>query len=296
VLITAGSQEALYLSLMTLVNEGDEVLLPDPGFVAYPAIVRMAGGIPVYYRLPAASGFGFDAADFSSKLTPRTKVVVIISPSNPTGRALSPADLAAMAEALHGHTAFVISDEIYRDLYFGRERPGTISDLHQRTLVIGGLSKSLSMTGWRLGWLCGPEEVVSAARLLHGYVVTCASTVSQKAALAAWSDAAQAAQAGMRNTLRLRRDALLQSISEVLQLRCVVPDGAFYCMMEVRRYGPCWQVAEAILKGGVITVPGTAFGPEGEGFLRLSFSADVPILHEAVARMHTVLAGLPVSC
>ena len=291
VLITAGSQEALFLSLMSLVNEGDEVLLPDPGFVAYPAIVRMAGGTPTYYRLPASTNFGFDAEDFSRKLTPKTKVVVSISPSNPTGRALSAEDMNSMAGALDGHSAYLISDEIYRDLYFGEERPGTISDRYSRTLVIGGLSKSLSMTGWRLGWLCASEEVINAARLLHGYVVTCASTVSQKAALVAWGNEAQAAQCRMRETLRRRRDFLLQLVAEELGLRCVVPDGAFYCMMDVRACGPSWQVAEAILKGGVITVPGVAFGPGGEGFLRLSFSADLPILREGVERMRAVLAS-----
>ncbi|HYP54299.1 MAG TPA: aminotransferase class I/II-fold pyridoxal phosphate-dependent enzyme, partial [Pyrinomonadaceae bacterium] len=153
VVVTAGSQEALYLALLTLVDEGDEVLLPDPGFVAYPTIVRMAGGTPVFYKLPASSDFEFDAEDFRRRLTPRTRAVVLISPSNPTGRTLSAEDLAAMAAALEGSGAYLVSDEIYRELYYTTERPPSASDFYPRTLVVGGLSKSLSMTGWRLGWL-----------------------------------------------------------------------------------------------------------------------------------------------
>ena len=123
VIITAGSQEALYLLLMTLVDEGDEVLLPDPGFVAYPTIVRMAGGVPVFYHLPAAQDFGFDPAEFRRHVTPRTRVVICTSPSNPTGRALSNNDLAAMADALRGSHAYAISDEIYRDIYYTTDKP-----------------------------------------------------------------------------------------------------------------------------------------------------------------------------
>ena len=197
VIITAGSQEALYLALMTLVDEGDEVLIPDPGFVAYPTIVRMAGGVPKFYKLPAARDFAFDVEDFRRQLTPRTKVVVCISPSNPTGRVLAREELAAMAEALEGTGVYVVSDEIYRDLYFTDERPASVSEFRaERAVVIGGLSKSMSMTGWRLGWLCGDADVVRSALVLHGYTTTCASTVSQKAALAAWTDEAAAARAG----------------------------------------------------------------------------------------------------
>ncbi|PYS77470.1 MAG: hypothetical protein DMF66_09745, partial [Acidobacteria bacterium] len=191
VVITAGSQEALYLVLMTLVEEGDEVLIPDPGFVAYPTIVRMAGGTPKFYPLPAARGFDFDAGEFRRQLSPRTKVVVCISPSNPTGRVLARDELDAMAGVLEGTGIYVVSDEIYRELYFTDERPASVSEFRaERTLVIGGLSKSMSMTGWRLGWLGGDADVVKSALVLHGYTTTCASTVSQKAALAAWTDEA----------------------------------------------------------------------------------------------------------
>ena len=290
VVVTAGSQEALYLALLTLVDEGDEVLIPDPGFVAYPTVVRMAGGTPRFYRLPAAADFAFDADEFRRRLTPRTKAVVCISPSNPTGRVLSRAELAGMAAALEGSGAYVVSDEIYRDLYFGGERPASVSEFRaERTLVIGGLSKSMSMTGWRLGWLCGDADVVRSALVLHGYTTTCASTVSQKAALAAWTQEAAAARADHRRTFRRRRDHLLGLLSNELGLRAVEPEGAFYAMVDVSAHGDSMSVAERLLEHLVITVPGSAFGAEGEGFLRVSFCADLPALEEGVRRMKGAL-------
>lgn len=293
VIITAGSQEALYLALMTLVEEGDEVLLPDPGFVAYPAIVRMAGGTSVFYRLPSARDFSFDIEDFRRRLTPRTRAVVAISPSNPTGRTLSAGDLSLMAGALSQSRAYVISDEIYRELYYGKDeqRPASMSAHYERTIVISGLSKSMSMTGWRLGWMCGDEAVIKAALVLHGYVTTCASTVSQKAALAAWTDEAEQARREHRRIFGERRDYLLDMIRSRLDLKAVTPDGAFYTMVDVSRYGSSMAVAEALLAHGVITVPGSAFGKEGEGYLRISFCAELPALAEGVRRMEEALAG-----
>jgi aspartate/methionine/tyrosine aminotransferase len=290
VIITAGSQEALYLALMVLVEEGDEVLLPDPGFVAYPTIVRMCGGVPVFYRLPAARDFAFDAEDFRRRLSPRTKAVVAISPSNPTGRTLSLGDLSAMGDALKPYRAYTISDEIYRELYYTESRPASLSEHCERTIIIGGLSKSMSMTGWRLGWMCGDEAVIKSALILHGYVTTCACAVSQKAALAAWSDEAEEARARHRSIFRERRDYLLELIASRLGLRACAPDGAFYTMVDVSRYGTSMRVAEAMLAHGVITVPGSAFGAEGEGFLRISFCADRPALLEGVRRMGEALS------
>lgn len=291
IIITAGSQEALYLALLTLVDEGDEVLLPDPGFVAYPTIARMAGGEPVYYRLPAARGFAFDADDFRRALTPRTKVVVCISPSNPTGRVLSKSDLSAIGDALKDHGAYLISDEIYRELYYDT-RPESASSFYDRTIVIGGLSKSMSMTGWRLGWIGGDEAIINSALVLHGYVTTCASTVSQKAGLASWTDEAEQARAGFRGIFFERQKHLLQLIASELKLRAVAADGAFYTMLDVSEYGDSMKVANALLEEGVITVPGSAFGSEGQGFLRVSFCADLEVLSEGVKRMKRGLSKL----
>jgi len=292
VIVTAGSQEALYLALLTLVDEGDEVLLPNPGFVAYPTIVRMAGGVSNFYCLPSDKDFSFDIEDFRRALTPRTKVVVCISPSNPTGRALSTNDVRALADAVKDHGAYLISDEIYRELYYAEERPESASSYYDRTIVISGLSKSMSMTGWRLGWMAGDPSVIQSALVLHGYVTTCASAVSQKASLVAWSDEAELARASFRKTFKVRRDHLLGLIDSELGLRAVTPDGAFYTMVDVSKFGSSMKVAEALLAERVITVPGSAFGSESEGFLRVSFCADLDALTEGVRRMKVALASL----
>ena len=291
VIVTAGSQEALYLALLSIVDEGDEVLLPNPGFVAYPTIVQMAGGKAVFYELPAVEDFSFDIESFRRALTPRTRAVVCISPSNPTGRVLSIEDLAAIADALKDHDAYLISDEIYRELYYDPERPASATSFHDRTIVISGLSKSVSMTGWRLGWICGEPSVIKTALVLHGYVTTCASAVSQKASLAAWSDEAESARAFFRQTFKTRRDHLLDLIKTQLDLRAVTPDGAFYTLVDVSKYGSSMEVAEALLQERLITVPGSAFGSQGEGYLRVSFCAHLDALSEGVKRMRKAFAA-----
>ena len=294
VIVTAGSQESLYLILRTLVEEGDEVLIPNPGFIAYPMITRMVGGRAITYRLPAENDFGFDLEDFKGKLSPRTKVVICISPSNPTGRALTREELQGMAEAVEtsGSSAFIVSDEIYRELYYTPERPASISEFYPRTIVVSGLSKSMRMTGWRIGWLAGEEAVIKAALVLHGYVVTCASSISQKAALAAWTDEAAASRAEMRAIFHRRRDHLLGLLGNGLGLRSVAPDGAFYTMVDVSRFGDELRVAEAGLEHGVVTIPAAAFGSESKGFLRISFCADEDRLSEGVRRLGEALKSL----
>lgn len=294
IIVTAGSQESLYLILRTLVEEGDEVLLPNPGFIAYPMITQMVGGRAVTYQLPAGNDFGFDVEDFKKRLTSRTKVVICISPSNPTGRALSTGDLKDMADAVaaSGSNAFIVSDEIYRELYYSPERPASISEFYPRTIVVSGLSKSMRMTGWRIGWLAGDEAVMRAALVLHGYVVTCASSVSQKTALAAWTEEAAVSRAEMRAIFHRRRDHLLGLLREQLGLRCITPEGAFYAMVDVSAYGDDLKVAEAGLEQGVVTIPAAAFGTESKGFLRVSFCADEKRLSEAVWRLGEALKSL----
>jgi aspartate/methionine/tyrosine aminotransferase len=292
VIVTAGSQEAMYLALLTLVDEGDYVLLPDPGFVAYPTIVQMAGGCSSFYRLPASSDFAFDIEDFRRALTPKIKVVVCVSPSNPTGRVLTRTDLVAITDAIKEQGAYLISDEIYRELYYTDDRPESASSFYDRTIVISGLSKSMSMTGWRLGWIAGDDAVVRSSLILHGYVTTCASTISQKAALVSWTDEAEQARSGFRKKFATRRQHLIHQIETELELRAIPPEGAFYTMLDVRRFGSSMKVAEALLFEGVTTVPGGAFGNESEGFLRVSFCADLDVLSEGVRRMKEGLRKL----
>jgi aspartate aminotransferase len=294
IIVTAGSQEALYLILRTLVEEGDEVLIPNPGFIPYSIITRMVGGRATTYRLRAANDFGFDVEDFKSKLSAQTKLVICISPSNPTGRVLSKNDLKTMADAVtaSGSNAFIVSDEIYRELYYTPERPPSISEFYPRTIVVNGLSKSMRMTGWRIGWLAGDEAVMKAALVLHGYVVTCASSISQKAALAAWTDEAAAAREEYRAIFLRRREHLLGLLRNDLSLRCVTPEGAFYTMVDVSKYGDEMRVAEAGLDQGVVTIPAAAFGDESKGYLRISFCADEDRLSEGVRRLGAALKSL----
>ena len=291
IIVTSGSQEALYLIMRTLIEEGDEVLLPNPGFIPYTMMARMLGARAKTYRLPAAKDFAFDIDDFKNSLSPHTKVIICISPSNPTGRVLTKEDLRAIAAAVEesGSNPFIISDEIYRELYYTSERPASLSEFYPRTIIVSGLSKSMRMTGWRIGWLAGDPEVIKAALVLHGYTVTCASSISQKAALAAWTDEAAAAREEYRAIFHRRRDHLLRSLRDELGLRCVTPEGAFYVMVDVRPYGDEMKVAEAGLEQGVVTIPAAAFGDESKGFLRISFCADEERLSEGVRRLGAAL-------
>ncbi|MEP6925536.1 MAG: aminotransferase class I/II-fold pyridoxal phosphate-dependent enzyme, partial [Pyrinomonadaceae bacterium] len=293
VVVTCGSQEAMTGAMLSIVDDGDEVLIPDPVFAAYPNVIRLAGGIPVTFKLPQENDFGFELDEFKSKITARTKAVVIVSPSNPTGKIFTENDLRAIADCLKDTGAFVISDEIYRDLYFGETRPASISDFYERTVIVSGLSKSMSMTGWRLGWVCsGVKELMRAENIIHGYLTVCASTISQKAALKAWSGEAQLAVETARQIYKARRDFFLPLIEKELNLRAISPDGAFYTMVDVRQYGDDLKIAEKLLEHKVITVPGVAFGEESRGFLRISFCSNEETLAEGVQRIKSGLKSL----
>ena len=284
VCVMNGSEEALFAVLMTIAGPGDEVLLPDPCYLAYPPIVEMAGARATYYRMPAARGFAFDRDSFDGAITDKTKVVILLSPSNPTSRVIARDDLRFIAERLQSTNVTVIADEIYRELYFD-ERPATISEFYDRTVIISGLSKSMSMTGWRLGWCVGPEEIIRHVTVMHQYVSTCASGVSQRAAIAAFTDEGRRATAEMRDELKRRRDVMARAVERDLRMPFVQGEGAYYIMLDVSRFGPSMDTAMAVLKEGVITVPGAAFGAEGEGYLRLSFSIAPDLIEEGIRRL-----------
>lgn len=291
VCITTGAEEALFAVMMTILGPGDEALLPDPAYVAYPAIAEIAGAALRYYSFPAASGFAFDRDSFARSLTARTKLVVVNSPSNPTSRTISRDDLQFMAARLGESNAYVLADEIYRELYFD-ERPATISEFHDKTIIVSGLSKMMSMTGWRLGWAIGPEDVIRHVTVMHQYVSTCASAVSQKASLAAFTDEARTATAAMRDELKRRRGVMARAIERELGLPFVQGEGAYYTMLDVSRYGPSMDTAIKLLDQRVITVPGSSFGRQGEGFLRLSFSIDAGLIEEGIHRISNGLRDL----
>ncbi|QYO65231.1 pyridoxal phosphate-dependent aminotransferase [Leptolyngbya sp. 7M] len=289
VVVTCGSQEAMTDAFLCAVDEGDEVLLPDPSFPAYDACTRIAEGIPVYYKMPANKEFGFDIEEFRSKITDKTKAAVVISPSNPTGKILTPEDLKQIAKALDGTGIWLISDEIYRDLYFG-ERPRSASEFYERTIIVSGLSKSLSMTGWRMGWAaCKDPEMINAIQVLHGFTTVCTSTITQKASLIAWSPEAEDAKEEFRDVYRKRGKFLVDLFDKELGLKATSPEGAFYTMLDVQSLGDDLAIAEKCLQNRVVTVPGVAFGPEAKGFLRISFCNTEEKMAEGVRRMKEAL-------
>jgi len=289
VVVTCGSQEAMTAAFLSTVDRGDEVLLPDPSFPAYDACTRIAEGVPVYYRLPADKDFAFDIDEFRSKITPRTRAAVLISPSNPTGKILTEGDLKNIAEALDGTGIFLISDEIYSDMYF-TERPRSASEFYDKTIIVSGLSKSLSMTGWRLGWAASKQvEVERAIHVLHGFLTVCTSAITQKASLLGWTEEAEQARQHAREVYKKRGDFLVDLFESELGLHATSPEGAFYTMLDVRSVGDDLDVAEKCLQNRVITVPGKAFGSEAAGFLRISFCNTEERMAEGVKRMKEAL-------
>jgi aspartate/methionine/tyrosine aminotransferase len=289
VCVTVGSQEAMTAAFLGIVDDGDEVLIPNPSFPAYENCVRISGGEPVFYRLPAEKDFAFDIEEFKSKITPNTKAAVVISPSNPTGKIFTSEDLQAISEVLKDTGIYLISDEIYSDLYF-TEKPRSASEFYDRTIIVSGLSKSLSMTGWRVGWVASSQiDVVKAALTLHGFLTVCTSTISQKASLLGWTDEAEKAKAEARHIYKRRGEFLIDLLQKEIGLRGTAPEGAFYTMVDVRHLGDDLEVAEIFLQNRVITVPGIAFGTEAKGFLRVSFCNTEERIAEGIQRMKKAL-------
>jgi aspartate aminotransferase len=290
VCVTVGSQEAMTAAFMAIIDRGDEVLIPNPSFPAYENCVNICEGVPVFYRLPAETDFGFDIDEFKSKITPKTKVVVVISPSNPTGKIFTENDLKQIAQALEGTGIYLMSDEIYSELYF-TEKPRSASEFYENTLIVSGLSKSLSMTGWRIGWLASKNtDVVKATLTVHGFLTVCTSTITQKASLLGWTAEAEAAKANAREIYKKRGEFLINLFDKELGLRGTSPEGAFYTMVDVRELGDDLEIAEKFLQNRVITVPGVAFGSEAKGFLRVSFCNNEEKIAEGVLRMKAALA------
>ncbi|MEO8042685.1 MAG: pyridoxal phosphate-dependent aminotransferase, partial [Acidobacteriota bacterium] len=216
VVVTCGSQEAMTDAFLCTVDAGDEVLLPNPSFPAYDACTRIAQGTPVYYRMPADDDFKFDISDFKSRISEKTSLAVVISPSNPTGKILTEEDLKQIAAALEGTGIWLISDEIYSDLYFG-SKPHSASEFYDKTIIVSGLSKSLSMTGWRLGWAaCMDPKIINAIQVLHGFTTVCTSTITQKASLLGWTNEAEAAKENSRVVYKKRGEFLVDLFQKEL--------------------------------------------------------------------------------
>ena len=213
----------------------------------------------------------------------------MISPSNPTGKILTEQNLRDIAEALDGTGIWLISDEIYSDLYFG-ERPHSASEYYDKTIIVSGLSKSLSMTGWRMGWAASSQsDIMQAIQILHGFLTVCTSAITQKASLLGWTEEAEAAKHTAREVYAKRGAFMVDLLDKELGLRATSPEGAFYTMLDVRSLGDDIEVAEKCLQNRVITVPGVAFGNEAKGFLRISFCNTEEKMEEGVRRMKEAL-------
>jgi len=291
VAITVGTQEALFASLLVLTDPGDEVLIPDPGYPGYATAIRLLGAVPVTYPLRSARAFRVDPDDVVGRIGARTRVVLLCSPSNPTGAMHADADLADLTATLAARGVAWLSDEVYAGFCYDAPLPVPRRHVPHGGLTIGGLSKDAAMTGWRIGWVAGAEETVARIVAAHQYLVTCASSVSQRAALGAFSEAGVATQAAYRDRFRARRERMGEALREIDALSFARPDGAFYYFVRVAGCTDSEALALRILgEEGVITIPGIAFGPNGEGWLRLSFAASEDDIDRGVAGIAKVLA------
>ena len=291
ILVTVGGSEAIDLALRCILNPGDEVIIPVPSFVCYGPLTSMAGGTPVYVELKAENEFRLTAAQLRAALTPRTKAVVLPFPSNPTGGILERADLEALAGVLKDTNAMVLSDEIYAELTYDRDHVSIASlpGMRERTVVVNGFSKTYAMTGWRLGYACGPAPIIKIMTKIHQSAIMSAPTTSQYAAITALKDCDGEIER-MRNEYNMRRRLVVKSFND-MGLSCFEPRGAFYAFPCIKSSGMsseefCTKLLE---QKHVAIIPGNAFGASGEGYARVSYAYSVEHLMEAIRRIREFL-------
>jgi len=274
VLVTVGSQEALYVGCLALVDPGSEVLYPDPGYPAYPTVARLVGATATPYRLGRETGFRLVASEVERCLSERTALVILSAPGNPTGACPEPRELERVLDLLERRGIAWLSDEVYASLIYGEPQRSPLDLAPEGGLVVSGLSKDLSMTGWRLGWLAGPREIISRATAVHQHLVTCASSISQRAAIAAFTQRGRAARQRWLERLGRRRQRMAHELQRLPEVRFELPDGAFYFFVDVSAHGDSLELARRLVRRrNVVTIPGEAFGRWGAGHLRLSFAA-----------------------
>lgn len=290
-MITCGVQEGLAVALLGLVEPGEEVLVPDPGFPAYPNLVRAAGATPVPYPLDRDANFGLDPDRIRNRTSDRTSAIVTNSPSNPTGAVHDRDTLQNTLAPLSEEGVVWISDEIYENYVYGDTEHVSPLDLQGvgPGIRLGALSKSMHVMGWRIGWAIGPDEWIRRLKPLHQHLVTCAPTPAQQAAVAALADFDTLFEPTLE-TFRHRRELALDRARTLEDVSVVAPRGAFYLFLDVRRYtrGPVdsLELAESILdEHDVVTIPGSGFGDGGEGFLRIAYTVDRPTMDEAFDRL-----------
>jgi len=292
VVITPGGKPVMFFAILALVNPGDEVLYPDPGFPIYESMVRFVGGRAVPMPLREERRFRFDPDEFRSLVSDRTRLIIINSPHNPTGSVLTHADLEAIADIARERNIVVLSDEIYaRILYAGQhESIATFPDMLDRTIILDGWSKTWAMTGWRLGFGVFPRELVPHVERLISNSVSCTASFAQQAAIAAL-EGNQDAVDRMLDEFRGRRAAIVAGLNDLPGVRCLEPDGAFYAFPNITATGYTSRaLADALLQdAGVACLAGTAFGQYGEGFIRFSYANSLENIELALQRMRLFL-------
>ena len=294
VLVTVGGSEAIDIGLRAMLNPGEEVLIPQPSYVSYEPCTVLAGGVPVFINLKAENEFRLTAKELEEAITEKTKVLILPFPNNPTGAILERKDLEEIAKVCIERDIFVMSDEIYSELTY-KEKHVSIAEIpgmQERTILINGFSKAFAMTGWRLGYACGPEPIISQMTKIHQFAIMCAPTTSQYAAVEALRNGDDDV-AEMREAYNQRRRYLVHAFKE-MGLECFEPFGAFYIFPCIKEFGMTSdEFATRFLKEEkVAVVPGTAFGDCGEGFLRISYAYSLENLKIAIGRLQKFIERL----
>lgn len=295
IIVTVGASEAIDLSLRALLDSGDEVLIPEPSYVSYVPCVELAGAVPVPIKCTADNGFIVTKEELEKVITPKSKVLILPYPNNPTGGIMTKVQLEAIRETIIKHNLVVLSDEIYGDLTYGSTHCSiaSLDGMRERTILVSGFSKAFAMTGWRLGYLAAPKEIVYAAYKIHQYTIMCAPTASQYAAIAALEEGLEdgfQTVAAMRDEYDKRRRYILARLNE-MGLKCFEPKGAFYvfpCVKSTGLDGDEFSL-KLLEKEKVAVVPGSAFGSCGKDYVRISYAYSIKALDEALNRIEKFL-------
>lgn len=293
-LVTVGGSEAIDIGLRAMINPGEEVLIPQPSYVSYEPCAILAGAVPVIINLKAENEFRLTAKELEEAITDKTKVLILPFPNNPTGAIMERKDLEEIAKIIIEKDIFVMSDEIYAELTYKGEHVSiaSIPGMQERTILINGFSKSYAMTGWRLGYACGPKDIIEQMVKIHQFAIMCAPTTSQYAAVEALKNGDHDVQE-MREAYNQRRRYLLHAFQE-MGLECFEPYGAFYVFPSIREFGMTSDefATRFLEEEKVAVVPGTAFGDCGEGFLRISYAYSLDNLKLAIGRLKNFVERL----
>lgn len=292
VIVTAGGTQALFSSFYALLNPGDELIVPDPGFLVYGSQVLLAGGNPVYLPLREENKFQLDPVELKKLITSRTRAILLNSPSNPTGMLLGEEVLKEIAKIANDYDLFIISDEMYEDIIFDGLKHVSIASfpgMKERTISVFGFSKSYAMTGWRLAYLALPERLVNEIIKIQQNTAVCPNSVTQRAALYGLQQEEETKLAieNMRRAYQERRDILVKGLNEIKGFHCLIPEGAFYAFPNISELGKSSEELSMYLldECGVVTVPGTAFGEQGEGYLRFSYATSSDMVKKGLEKI-----------